>query len=232
MMTFTAYNHLDEEEYIRTVTINKEGQAIESALSYTDAKTAAFMDKYTTYSYENGNVVKIINNDLEAFSIQYDDQNLPSSFKMNMGFMSMTADRVINETGYRYNAEMVANATEGQDELSKMMTEGMADSPAMYILHESKDNNQHYTYIQEDKKSGEIMNQETFVRNAQGQLVETKSEREHKKYKYNKKGEIIEIEDVLSKSKTTNEVDKNGNIISSIKTPNTTSIHSMKRISW
>ena len=69
---------------------------------------------------------------------------------------------------------------------------------------------------QEDRESGKIESQKTFVRNSKDQLIESigsKMEESHMKYTYNTTGNIILIEDIVNQTTQSNVVDYQGNMV-------------------
>jgi len=69
---------------------------------------------------------------------------------------------------------------------------------------------------QEDKESGKIESQKTFVKNSRNRLKESigsKLEESHIKYTYNTTGNIILIEDIVNQTTQSNEVDDQGNMV-------------------
>lgn len=211
----SSYDYKGEKKSISTIKQDQDGRLTEYITEFSDPATAKYLNSVKTYSYENQKLTKVVENDLEVVTVDYDKEIIPLSMTINAGFINMSMQRVKIDKGYRYDASMVP----GDDEegLLGMMGEMMADLPKSYVLYEVKNQNQYFTYIEEDKESGEITSSETYIRNMDGQLVESIESKiidSHKKYKYSKSGDVIEIEDVTNGTVKANSLDDNDNIIS------------------
>ena len=197
-----------------TIVQDKAGRMLENTIESTDPQMAQFLNTTKKYTYENDKLVKIDEKDLTLVSLEYDDQSLPKNMRFNTGFANMALDRENTETGYIYNASLVP--MDDQEGLMGMMADAMRDAPKTYVLYEFKDKHHYFTSIEEERETGNILGEETFIRNEKKQLVESissKGMKSHTKYRYNDKGEVVETENVLDNTILKNESDDRGNII-------------------
>lgn len=209
-----SFSFEGELESTTKIVQDEKGRMKENTVSYADATLAEYMNSTKLYNYKNGNLSSISDGGLDVLSLEYDSDALPVAMSMNAGFAMLRCDREKTTEGYKYNMDIVP--IEGDDGLGGLMAGKMNDMPKAYALYTKQNDNHHFTFIEENSETGEIESEETVIRNMKGQVIESKKSKglsSHKKFKYNQKGEVIEIEDLIKEETLINEVDKNGNII-------------------
>ena len=204
------YNKEGEKRSTLTVVQDQDGMVLTQKTEFESEAVASLMNSERVHSYENGKITSIVEKGSEVLSLTYDKEGIPTSFNMNLGFVTMAMNREPHESGYIYNATAVpADEQEG-------LLGIMGDFPKTYVLYTVEDDKHIYTYIEEDKDTGEKTSEETYIRNSDGQIIESiesKSGLSHKKYIYNSSGDLSEIHDLTEDNIMINEYDDRGNII-------------------
>ena len=192
----TEYDKSGEKKFTLTVVQDKDGMVLSQKTEFASESVAQLMNSERVYTYENGRIISAIDNGSEIFSLTYDEHGIPTTFNMNAGFVTMAMAREPHEAGYIFNMEAVPE--EGQEGLLGLMGDAMNDLPKTYALYSLEDDQHIYTYIEEDNKTGEKISEQTYIRNNDGQIIESIEPHLHKKYKYDSSGDLLEIHDVTN----------------------------------
>ena len=207
----TEYDKSGEKKSTLTVVQDKDGMVLSQKTEFASESVAQLMNSDRVYTYEHSRVTSIVDNGSEILSLTYDKDGIPTTFNMNAGFVTMAMAREPHESGYIFNTEAVP--VEGQEGLLGLMGDAMNDIPKTYALYSLEDDQHIYTYIEEDNKTGEKISEQTYIRNNDGQIIESIEPHLHKKYKYGSSGELLEIHDVTNDKVMTNQYDEQGNMI-------------------
>lgn len=116
-----------------------------------------------------------------------------------------------NNSGFIYNINYLPK--EEYSGSLGVFSDAMNNMPKSYVLYEKTEDNHMYTYIAENRMSNKILSKEIYIKNDKGQILESIDSKSHKLYSYNSNSHLLEVEDLIKKTKYTNEYDENGNCI-------------------
>ncbi len=201
--TIEKYDANGSMLYSRKIVLDDAGRIIEDVSQSDNAYSYFNSEKY--YEYDGDKLVKAYETNGNALVLKYDENDFPLQMIGDQKLGKLIFKREDTENGYRYNGEL-----ELSDEFKALLGDKVAENGEKnYIIYEPINESHKFTYYKE--MNGEINQEEYYIRDKDGKLIEFDQSWKNQKYSYDDLGRLIKIEDLKSGDVWENVYDEHGN---------------------